>query len=82
MNDLNLKCAVFKNINCRSRLRFRDIFDMHVCKNVGDDGLRDRHSCPAYVAPEILIKSSPEYAGRPADVWALGVLLYILLFGR
>lgn len=62
-------------------MRLRDIFDVFVCEDIKDDRLRDRHSCPAYVAPEIL-KDSPEYAGRPADIWALGVLFYVLLFGR
>ena len=32
------------------------------------------------MAPEIVSKT--EYAGPPADIWALGVLLYALLCGR
>jgi len=32
------------------------------------------------MGPEIVSKI--EYAGPPADVWALGVLLYALLCGR
>ena len=34
---------------------------------------------PSYMAPEIV--SRVEYSGPPADVWALGVLLYVLLCG-
>ena len=34
---------------------------------------------PSYMAPEIVQKT--EYAGPPADMWALGVLLYALLHG-
>ena len=34
---------------------------------------------PSYMAPEIVLKK--EYCGPPADVWALGVLLYALLCG-
>lgn len=34
---------------------------------------------PSYMAPEIVMKK--EYCGPPADVWALGVLLYALLCG-
>eukprot|EP00347_Sterkiella_histriomuscorum_P013145 403365841 len=35
---------------------------------------------PSYMAPEIVSKK--EYCGPPADVWALGVLLFALLCGR
>ncbi len=35
---------------------------------------------PSYMAPEIVSKI--EYAGAPADIWALGVLLYALLSGK
>eukprot|EP01022_Parablepharisma_sp_SALTPOND_P014704 TRINITY_DN201_c0_g1_i1.p1 TRINITY_DN201_c0_g1~~TRINITY_DN201_c0_g1_i1.p1 ORF type:complete len:638 (-),score=59.80 TRINITY_DN201_c0_g1_i1:11782-13695(-) len=34
---------------------------------------------PSYMAPEIV--SRKEYAGPPADIWALGVLLYAMLCG-
>ena len=34
---------------------------------------------PSYMAPEIV--SRVEYAGPPADIWALGVLLYAMLCG-
>ena len=35
---------------------------------------------PSYMAPEIVSKI--EYSGPPADIWALGVLLYALLCGK
>ena len=34
---------------------------------------------PSYMAPEIVSKK--EYCGPPADIWALGVLLFALLCG-
>jgi len=34
---------------------------------------------PSYMSPEIVLKK--EYCGPPADIWALGVLLFALLFG-
>lgn len=34
---------------------------------------------PSYMAPEIVNKL--EYRGPPADIWALGVLLYVFLTG-
>ena len=45
-----------------------------------EDLLEDKHGCPAYVAPEILMSSS--YSGRAADMWGLGVMLYTMLVGR
>ena len=35
---------------------------------------------PSYMAPEIVNKM--EYAGPPADIWALGILLFALLVGK
>ena len=34
---------------------------------------------PSYMAPEIVSKK--EYEGGPADVWALGVILFVMLLG-
>lgn len=35
---------------------------------------------PSYMAPEIVLKT--EYCGPPADIWALGVLLFTCLSGQ
>lgn len=35
---------------------------------------------PSYMAPEIV--DDKEYQGPPVDVWALGVMLYVMLTGR
>lgn len=39
-----------------------------------------RIGTPAYMAPEVVNKESPGF-GRPVDMWALGVMLYVLLTG-
>ena len=35
---------------------------------------------PSYMAPELTRKS--EYFGKPADIWSLGIILYLLLCGK
>lgn len=35
---------------------------------------------PSYMAPEI-VKRGESYEGKPVDMWALGVLLYVMLSG-
>ena len=35
---------------------------------------------PSYMAPEIVMKT--EYCGPPADIWAMGVLLFTILSGQ
>lgn len=39
-----------------------------------------RIGTPAFMAPEVVNKESSGF-GRPADMWALGVMLYVLLTG-
>lgn len=35
---------------------------------------------PSYMAPEITRKR--DYEGQPVDIWALGVLLFVMLAGQ
>jgi serine/threonine protein kinase len=42
--------------------------------------LRTFCGTPPYMAPELA--SKVPYYGEPADMWALGVLLYLMLFGK
>lgn len=42
--------------------------------------LTDQSGSPAYISPDV-IKGKP-YLGKPSDMWALGVVLYTMLFGQ
>jgi serine/threonine protein kinase len=46
-----------------------------------DDRLHRTVGTPAFYAPELCSAASTP-RGRPADIWALGVTLYCLVFGR
>jgi serine/threonine protein kinase len=46
----------------------------------GDDRLRRTLGTPAYLAPEVC--AGMDYRGRAADVWALGVSLYLFIYGE
>ena len=39
-----------------------------------------RIGTPAFMAPEVVNRESPGF-GYPVDMWALGVMLYVLLIG-
>ena len=65
----------------RTELKLLGLEDVHLCGDLDDDSLVEKHGCPAYVSPEIL-QPNKSYSGRQADVWSLGVMLYTMLIGR
>uniref|UniRef100_A0A914WGE2 Protein kinase domain-containing protein n=1 Tax=Plectus sambesii TaxID=2011161 RepID=A0A914WGE2_9BILA len=81
VRDLKLRKFVFAD-RAQTKLRLNGVFDLVVCPDVHDDRMKDRHGCPAYVSPEILDMAGPSYSGKAADIWSLGVLLFVLLIGR
>jgi len=46
----------------------------------GDDLLNDQRGSPAYISPDVL--SGRPYSGKASDMWALGVVLYTMLYGQ
>jgi serine/threonine protein kinase len=45
-----------------------------------NDLLKDQRGSPAYISPDVL--SGKPYAGKPSDMWALGVVLYTMIYGQ
>jgi serine/threonine protein kinase len=87
LRDLKLRKFVFADSERRT-IRLDGIDELFVCpekkadEEEHNDKITDRHGCPAYVGPEILDLKQKSYSGRAADVWSLGVLLYVMLYGR
>ncbi|TRZ03110.1 hypothetical protein DNTS_029897 [Danionella cerebrum] len=44
------------------------------------DLLKDQRGSPAYISPDVL--SGRPYHGKPSDMWALGVVLFTMLYGQ
>lgn len=65
-------------------LRSRGITLTNFClgKHLMNDGdlLKDQRGSPAYISPDVL--SGKPYAGKPSDMWALGVVLFTMLYGQ
>jgi hypothetical protein len=74
-----------ENILCASPTHVK-LADFGLAKIIQSDGLKTFCGTPQYFAPEVLqrrttVSGSGRY-GKPADMWSLGVILYILLLGR
>ena len=44
------------------------------------DLLKDQRGSPAYISPDVL--QGQPYLGKPSDMWALGVVLFTMLYGQ
>ncbi|XP_017542437.1 tribbles homolog 2-like [Pygocentrus nattereri] len=79
LRDLKLRKFLFKNPE-RTMLTLSNLEDAHMMEK-GDDSVYGKHGCPVYASPEGL-RAEGKYSGKAADVWSLGVALYIILVGR
>lgn len=74
-----------ENVLCVSPTHIK-LADFGLAKIVKSDGLKTFCGTPQYFAPEVLsrrhtVAGQGRY-GKPADMWSLGVILYILLTGK
>jgi serine/threonine protein kinase len=67
-------------------LKFHDgravLADFSASRQLRDEGelLVDTDGTPAYYAPEECL--GEPYYGKPADVWAFGMMLYVMIYGK
>uniref|UniRef100_H2Z4X6 Protein kinase domain-containing protein n=1 Tax=Ciona savignyi TaxID=51511 RepID=H2Z4X6_CIOSA len=80
LRDLKLRKFIFRDAE-RNELMLESLDEACVLDN-DDDFIADRHGCPAYASPEIIILQCGGYSGKASDVWSLGVMLYTILVGR
>ncbi|CAI4226919.1 unnamed protein product [Auanema sp. JU1783] len=65
------------------KLRINHPWDLLVLDSPKSDIIKEKlKGSPAYAPPEALCSSEDGYSGKAADMWGLGVLLYLLLLGR
>lgn len=72
--DIKLENVLLENSGRSAKL-----VDFGFSTYVKDRRLRVFCGTPSYMAPEIIRRT--EYAGKPVDIWSLGVVLYALLCG-
>ena len=70
------------NMAFNRRLRKISLVNLCLGKQLmnDDDLLKDQRGSPAYISPDVL--SAKPYAGKPSDMWALGVVLFTMVYGQ
>lgn len=87
VNDLHAKNIIHRdlklgNIVLNKRTKRITITNFCLGKHLvrGDDLLHDQRGSPAYISPDVL--SGLPYSGKASDLWALGVVLFTMLYGQ
>jgi serine/threonine protein kinase len=84
LRDLRSRKFIFADAEM-TQLRIENVDEFVVLQDYNMDTLTERCGCPTYVSPEVLAPRTREFAltfhGKPADVWQLGVLLYVMIIG-
>lgn len=75
--DLKLNNLV---LNVRTKAITLTNFCLGKCLINENDNLYDQRGSPAYISPDVL--ATLPYKGKPSDMWALGVVLYTLIYSH
>ncbi|KAI6191778.1 Protein kinase domain-containing protein [Aphelenchoides bicaudatus] len=80
--DFRLQKLVYTDRK-NSLIRFLHLRNIHVAPSLKDDTVQKSSSkcVPAYLAPEMMRFDKP-FSATSADIWSLGILLFVLLTGR
>jgi serine/threonine protein kinase len=78
--DIKLENVLIDNCEDVTSVKLADFGFAAICDPSSAPSLKDVYGTPQYVAPEIILAHSPMY-GNKADMWSLGVLLFIMLTG-
>jgi serine/threonine protein kinase len=80
--DFRLQKLVYINRK-NNQIRVLNLRNIYVAPLINDDLIQKPSSkcCPAYIAPEMMRFDQP-YSAKFADIWSLGILLFVLLTGR
>lgn len=65
----------------RTKLQYESLSGAIILDNPANDLVHKKIGCPFYTAPEIF-SLNRSYNGKPADIWALGVVLYTMVTGH
>ncbi|RWS02349.1 serine/threonine-protein kinase 40-like protein [Dinothrombium tinctorium] len=87
VSELHKKNVVHRDLKLGNMVlnrRTRRITLINFClgKHLANDNdlLKDQRGSPAYISPDVL--SGKPYLGKPSDMWALGVVLFTMLYGQ
>uniref|UniRef100_A0AC35TVH5 Protein kinase domain-containing protein n=1 Tax=Rhabditophanes sp. KR3021 TaxID=114890 RepID=A0AC35TVH5_9BILA len=78
MRCMQLKKFEFSDKECL-KLRMTDILETYLCPDYEQDFILEKIVVPHFVAPEVITTKDKPYHGKQADMWGLGVLLFVVL---
>ena len=67
---------------CTGCYKLSDFGVSHFLRSDDDDALKNLSGTPLFAAPETCKGLGESYSGKAADIWALGITLYALIYGQ
>ncbi|CAD8047862.1 unnamed protein product [Paramecium primaurelia] len=67
-------------VNINNQLKIADFGVSHIMEDGGDGRISNQTGTQAYLAPEVF--KGQNFDGKPVDIWAGGVTLYQMVYGK